>query len=231
MLLSIRDLSAILKAPETTVYRWIRDRGLPAREVSGHYRAHPVDFLEWLADHPAPVDPRALSTDGNEDGLPSLEAAIRAGGVYHDLAGTTRTEALSALASRLPSINGLPADDLRLLLQRRESIGATFLQDGIAVPSPRHPLIVSTLPPMLVIALPVNPVVWEVPLGSGFTVRVIFTLITPTARDHIRLLGRLIFALHDPNFKSRIATRAADEHILAAARDLDHVTAREAAHR
>jgi PTS system nitrogen regulatory IIA component len=226
MLLSIRDLSAILQAPEATVYRWIRDRALPAREVSGHYRTHPVDFLEWLADHPAPVDPRALSTDRAEEGLPSLEAAIRAGGVYHDLGGTTRTEALSALANRLPPMSGLPAEDLKLLLVRRESMGTTYLQEGIAVPSPRHPLIHSMQPPMLVVALPSYPVVWN---GSGSTVRAIFSLITPTARDHLRLLGRLIFALQDANFKSRIATRAPAEQILAAARDLDHVTSGEVA--
>ena len=228
MLLSVRDLSAILKAPEATVYRWIRDRGLPAREVSGHYRAHPVDFLEWLADHPSPVDPRALPTDGAEDGLPSLEAAILAGGVYPDLSGSTRQDALAALAERLPPISGLPAEDLRMLLLRRESVGTTFLKEGIAVPSPRHPLIHSTAQSMLVVAFPSNLLVWN---GSEFRVRVIFSLVTPTVREHLRLLGRLIFALHDSNFNSRIATRAAPDQILAAARDLDHVTAREVAHR
>lgn len=233
MLLSVRDLSAILKVPEPTVYRWIADRGLPAREVGGHYRAHPVDLLEWLADHPVPVDPRALPTDRTEPGLPSLEAAIRSGGVYHDLPGTTRHDALAVLATRLPAISGLPADDLRMLLLRRESVGSTYLQDGIAVPSPHHPLIVATLPPMLAVAFPADPLLWN---GNGSTVRVIFTLMTPTARDHLRLLGRLMFALHDPNFKSRVATRATTDQLFAAARDLDHVIAipqpvPEAAHR
>ncbi|MDB5313222.1 MAG: IIA-like nitrogen-regulatory protein PtsN [Gemmataceae bacterium] len=222
MLLSVRDLSAILRVPEGTVYRWIRDGGLPAREVRGHYRAHPVDLLEWLADHPVPVDPGALPTDDQNGSLPSLEAAIRAGGVYHELAGTSRQDALTVLATRLPKITGLPADDLRLLLLRRESVGSAYLQEGIAVPNPRHPLIHTTIPPMLAVAFPAEPIVWN---GSGCTVRVVFALLTPTARDHLRLLGRLIFALHDPAFKAALAARAPAEQVLAAARDLEHVTA------
>src|SRR4051812_6082863 len=108
MLLSVRDLSSILRVKEAMVYRLISERGLPAREVGGHFRSHPVDFLEWLADHPGPVDPRALPTDGAEDGLPSLEAAIQAGGVYRNLPGVTREEVTAELAERIPPIHGLP---------------------------------------------------------------------------------------------------------------------------
>lgn len=222
MLLTVRDLSAVLRVPESTVYRWIRDKDLPAREVNGHYRAHPVDLLAWLADHPVPVNPRALPTEGPGDEVPSLEAAIRAGGVYHDLPGATRTDALTALADRLPRLPGLPVDDLRLLLVRRESVGSTYLKDGVAVPHPHYPLILTTIPPMLAVAFPAAPVPWN---GTGATVRVLFTLLTPTARDHLRLLGRIIFALHDPGFKDVVARRAPAQLLLAAARALDHVTA------
>ena len=36
----------------------------------------------------------------------------------------------------------------------------------------------------------------------------VFTLITPTVRDHLRLLGRIIFALNEPNFRNLITRRA-----------------------
>jgi len=223
MLLSVRDLSAILRVPEGTVYRWVRDRGLPAREVNGHYRTHPVDLLEWLADHPVPVDPRALPTDGPVGVMPSLEAAIRAGGVYHDLPGVTRETALASFSSRLPQIPGLPAEDLHRLLLRKESIGTAYLEEGIAVPHPRYPLILSTVSPMLAVGFPAELVSWD---DARHTIRALFTLITPTVRDHLRLLGRLIFALHDPRFKDLITHRAAAAQVFSVARDLDHVTTR-----
>lgn len=225
MLLTVRDLSAILTEPEATVYRWIRDAGLPAREIHGHYSAHPVHFLEWLADHPVPVNPQALPTDGAEDGLPSLEAAIRAGGVYASVPGNTREEVAMAMAERLPPIPGLPAVDLRLLLTRSEAVGSAYLQRGLAVPSPHYPLIQSGIPPMLAITFPDHLILWD---GSGATVRVIFTLITPTARLHLRLLGRLMFALHDRAFDIHLENRAKGDLLLEAARRLDHVTARPA---
>ena len=218
MLLSVRDLSAILQVPEATIYRWIGEKGLPAREINGHYRAHPVDLLQWLADHPVPVNPRALPTDCPEGSVPSLGAAVRAGGVYHDLPGSTREEALTALTDRLPPITGLPADDLRLLLVRRESVGSTYLKDGIAVPHPHYPLIHTTIPPMLAVAFPAAPIPWN---GNGNTVRVLFTLITPTVRDHLRLLGRLMFALHDTRVKDLIGRKGSAAEFVALAEELD----------
>jgi PTS system nitrogen regulatory IIA component len=226
MLLSARDLSAILRIPESTVYRWVRDKGLPAREINGHVRAHPVDLLEWLAHHPVPVDPRALPTDDPADGAPSLEAAIRVGGVYHDVPGATREEALTALADRLPPAPGLPVEDLRLLLTRRASGGTAFLKDGIAVPHPHSPIVLSTVPPMLAIAFPAAPI----PV-NGAVVRAGFALITPTVRHHLRLIGRLTFTLHDPRFKGLIDRKASSDEFLAAARDLDHAATPGGDHR
>jgi PTS system nitrogen regulatory IIA component len=226
MLLSARDLSAILRVPEATVYRWVRDKGLPAREINGHVRAHPVDLLEWLADHPVPVDPRALPTDDPANGAPRLEAAIRAGGVYHDVPGATREDALAALADRLPKVSGLPVEDLRLLLTRRASAGTAFLKDGIAVPHPHFPIILSTIPPMLAVAFPAAPI----PV-NGSVVRAGFALVTPTVRHHLRLIGRLTFALHDPQFKGLIDRKATAGEFIAAARTLDHVTTPGGDHR
>jgi PTS system nitrogen regulatory IIA component len=150
--------------------------------------------------------------------VPSLEAAIRAGGVHHDIPGATREAALSALADRFPPIPGLPVEDLRLLLTRRASAGTAFLKDGIAVPHPQYPLIHTTVPPLLAIAFPVSPLPWN---GTGGAIRAGFALITPTVRDHLRLIGRLIFAFHDPRFKDLIARKATAAEFVAAARDLD----------
>jgi PTS system nitrogen regulatory IIA component len=218
MLLSVRDLSAILQVTEETVYRWARDKDLPAKEINGHYRAHPVDLLQWLATHPVKVNPLALPTDDPSGSVPSLEAAIRDGGVYHDLPGATREDALAALAERLPRVEGLPVEDLRLLLTRRVSAGTAFLKDGIAIPHPQYPVIHSTVTPMLAVAFPAAPLPY-----NGTPIRAGFVLISPTVRSHLRLIGRVIFALHDPRFKELIDRKAMTVELLAAARDLDHV--------
>ena len=131
MLLSVRDLSAILQVPESTVYRWIRDRGLPAREVSGHARAHPVDLLEWLADHPVAVDPRALPTDALASGVPSLEAAIAAGGIYEDISGTTRADALTEAGNAQTS----PLPSLAQITEISRSNGIHFSRTARAAPN------------------------------------------------------------------------------------------------
>ena len=47
MQLTVRDVSRLLNVSESTVTRWIKQRGLPSRHVGGQYRFHRVELLEW----------------------------------------------------------------------------------------------------------------------------------------------------------------------------------------
>jgi PTS system nitrogen regulatory IIA component len=50
---------------------------------------------------------------------------------------------------------------------------------------------------------------------DGLPVGVLFTIVSPTVRDHLHLLSELAFALKDPGFKSVIARAGAPGEILA----------------
>ena len=51
MQLSIRDLTKLLNVTESTVTRWIKQRGLPAQQVGGQYRVNRAELLEWATAH------------------------------------------------------------------------------------------------------------------------------------------------------------------------------------
>jgi mannitol/fructose-specific phosphotransferase system IIA component len=53
---------------------------------------------------------------------------------------------------------------------------------------------------------------------DGKPVHVLFSLVSPTVRAHLRLLSRLSFSLHDPAFKKAITQQASRDEILEAAR-------------
>jgi PTS system nitrogen regulatory IIA component len=52
---------------------------------------------------------------------------------------------------------------------------------------------------------------------DGRPVHTLFTLVSPTVRDHLQLLSRLAFALKDGGFKAAIGRRASKDEMLGEA--------------
>ena len=221
MLLTIRDVSSILHVSESTVHRWIHEKGLPIQQVNGHSRLAPAHLLEWLADHPIPIKSNVFPMNGSAAGL-RLDDALRAGGIHSDVPGSDKAAFLQAIVERLPAIPGMPAEDLLALLRSREASGTTHLGEGIALPHPRFPLIHTTMAPMLALCRPQTPVAWT---ADGKLVHTAFVLICPTVRLHLRLLARLMFALNAPSFQSALKRKASSAETLAAAREFEAATA------
>src|SRR4051812_39651073 len=111
MQLTVRDIAAVLKVSEATVYRWIETRGLPAHEVNGHYRANQVQLLEWIARYPVPVSPQVFQADAAEE-QPRLDVVLAAGGIYHDVPGDERTDVLAEVVRLLPVTDADARDEL-----------------------------------------------------------------------------------------------------------------------
>ena len=51
--LTIRDVAAILKLAEKTVYSMAQDGELPAFKIRGQWRIRKLDFEQWLVDQAA----------------------------------------------------------------------------------------------------------------------------------------------------------------------------------
>lgn len=215
MLLTVRDVSTMLRVPESTVYRWVQEKGLPVQQVNGHHRLNPVHLLEWLAENHIPIA-EDVFPPGN-GAVPRLDRAIECGGVHWNVPGSTPSEVLVAIVDRLPVSPDIPREDLLALLRSREAKGSTYLRSGIAIPHPRYPLVHTTVPPTLAVCYLAAPVVW----GPGKTVHTVLMLVAPTPRSHLRLLAKLMFALSNPTFREVILRQASAEQTIAAATAID----------
>lgn len=51
--LTIKEVAAILKLAEKTVYSMARDGEIPAFKVRGQWRTRKLDFEKWMADQAA----------------------------------------------------------------------------------------------------------------------------------------------------------------------------------
>jgi len=217
--LRVRDVARLLNVSEQTVYRWVRKRALPAHRVGEQYRFNRVELQEWAATHRHSVSPGLFARPESAEVAPSLAAALERGGVYVDLPGATREEVLTAVA-RLPGIPaGVDRPMLAQLLIGRESLASTAVGDGIAIPHPRDPLIVHLDEPRVLLVFLARPV--DFGAIDGQPVRILFTLLTPSVRQHLRTLAKLAFALHDPGLRELLNRAAPAPAILERIRALE----------
>jgi PTS system nitrogen regulatory IIA component len=208
--LRVRDVARLLNVSEPTVYRWVREGGLPAHRVGEHYRFNRVELQEWAALHGHSLPPQLL-TPGVEDSA-SLAAALERGGVHRDVTGATREEVLASVA-QLPGIPaGVDRAMLAQLLIGREALASTAAGDGIAMPHPRDPLVVRVDQPRVLLCLLGRPVDFDA--LDGRPVRILFTMLSRSVREHLRMLATLAFVLHDVALRELLNRAAPNAAIL-----------------
>jgi len=220
MQLTIRDVSKFLNVSESTVTRWIKQRGLPSQYVGGHHRFHRVDLLEWATANHVKVSVEVFDQLEPEDEPgPSLVEALEVGGIYYGLQDTNKESALRALVQVLPVPEGVDRELLLRLFLAREASATTAIGDGIALPHVRNPIVLHVARPMVTLGFLERPV--EFGALDGKPVQVLFTLICPTVRSHLQTLSRLSFALHDENFKAVLTRRGQCQEIMQEARRVE----------
>ena len=210
MLLTIRDLAAILQVPEPTVYHWIEEERFPSISLNGQPRADADQVLAWLASHPIDTYSDAPSDDADMRNV-RLDDALQIGVIARDVPGSDRNEVLAHVVGLVPPVPRLARTDLVRLLQ---SESATSLVEGIAIPQ----LICGATPPMLALCFLVQPVAWGI---DGETVHTVFALLAPTSAVRHELLSRIIVALRNPVFRDALRRRLPEWEILAAARAVE----------
>jgi nitrogen PTS system EIIA component len=217
MQIDVREAARLLTISEKTVYRWIRRGTLPAYRINGQYRFSRAELLEWATARRINVAPDIFSDEGAAEGqLPTLEDAIRAGGIHYRVGGGTREEVLAQVVGLMQLPAEVDRGFLLSVLLARESLGSTGIGDGIAIPHVRNPIVLHIPRPAVTLCFLEQAI--EFGAIDGAPVRTLFTLVSPTVRAHLHLLSRLAWALRRPEFRDPIAAAAARDEILAAAR-------------
>ncbi|MCY2992038.1 MAG: PTS sugar transporter subunit IIA [Planctomycetota bacterium] len=213
MQLTVRDVSRCLNVSESTVTRWVRQRGLPAQYVTGQHRFNRVEVLEWATANQIAVSLEVFNhQEMAAEPLPTLAEALAEGGIVYQLPNTNKEQALRALVQFLPLPDSLDRELLLQLFLAREALASTALGDGIAIPHVRNPIVLQVVRPMITLAFLAQPV--DFGALDGKPVHVLFSIISPTTRSHLQLLSRLSFALHDGKFRETLLRQAPREELL-----------------
>lgn len=211
MQLDVRSVAKLLNVSEDTVYTWIRERALPAHRISGQYRFNRVELQEWVAKNNFRISPE-LFTPSSSSNDHTVSDAIARGGIHYGVRGSEREQVLRAV-TLLPGIpDSADRELLAELLLAREGMASTGLGEGIAIPHPRDPLVVDVDEPRILLCFLESAVDFAAP--DGQPVRILFVLLSPNVRAHLRLLSKLAFALHDPELRRLLSARASEEVLL-----------------
>jgi PTS system nitrogen regulatory IIA component len=206
-------VSEWLNVPESTVIRWVRQRHLPARRVSGQHRFNRAEVLEWATANQIKISPDVVhNISQREPHRLSLAASLARGGIYYDVAGASKSEVFDTIVRQLPLSDQTDRSLLLHLLLAREASASTALGSGIAIPHVRYPIVESIEQAQLSAAFLTQPIEFGAP--DGQPVHTIFTIISPNPRGHMQVLSRLSLALHDAALCDALIRRAPREQIL-----------------
>jgi len=215
MEIGVKEASGLLEVSEKTIYRWIREQVLPVYRLNDQYRFNRAELLEWATARNLQVDPNLFSESAaGKVELPSLAAALKAGGVAYAVGGDDQPSVLRAIVGLLKLPDSVDRDFLFQILQARESLGSTGVGDGIAIPHVRNPLVQHVSQPTVTLCFLATPIDFHA--LDGKPVNTLFTLICPTIKIHLNLLSRLGFVLRDPAFKNALGRQASAEELMAA---------------
>jgi PTS system nitrogen regulatory IIA component len=219
MRVTVREAATLLNTFEAKVYAWIESGELPAYRINDQYRINRSELLEWATDHHLQVAPALFHEAEEDERIPSVAESLERGGVYHDVAGATREEALRSIIALLRLDDDGDRETLLHILLARDSEAVAPVGDGIAIPHVRNPIALSTDEPSLTLCFLRHPLDFGAP--DGQPVFALFFLVSPTTRVHLQMLAKVAYLLRNPAFREAIRGRESATRLIEAARRLE----------
>ena len=187
MELTTADVARLFGVSAGTVIRWVQDGNLPTSEVNSQYRFNREELLEWATIHKLAIPPAILPLVGGEQVAgPGLADALTYGGVAYRVAGDDRQALLANALQGLPLPTEVDREALLGLFMARERLGTTTVGDGIAIPHPRCPLVLSL--PRSAVRLCFLTQSHDFGAADGKPVDTLFLMVCRTVHEHLRLL-------------------------------------------
>jgi nitrogen PTS system EIIA component len=221
MQLGVREAANILTVSEKTIYRWIKDGKLPAYRVNEQYRFNRAELLEWATSNRINVSPDIFGEPSGPGSLelPTLEEALRGGGIHYRLSGQDKAAVLELVVEQMRLPEEVNRQFLLQVLLARESLGSTGVGDGIAIPHVRNPIVMHIPRPTITLCFLEKPI--DFGAVDGKPVHTLFTIVSPTVRGHLHLLSMLAFVLREPTFRDILIRQGTRDEILSEVRRLE----------
>jgi PTS system nitrogen regulatory IIA component len=162
----------------------------------------------------------ALFHEAEEDErIPSVAESLERGGVFFDVGGATREEALRSIMALMKLDDEGDRETLLHLLLARDTAAVVPVGGGIAIPHVRNPIALSLDEPSITLFFLGQPVDFNAP--DGQPVFALFFLVSPTTRVHLQMLAKVAFLLRNGAFREAIRNREPATRLIDMARNIE----------
>ncbi len=212
MKLSKNDVAEILRLPVSTIERWIRQGSIPYNKSGGECVFYSDKIEAWAKS-------KRLAIHGKNDAParpPAVEdlrvaGCMEKGGFFYGLRCADAVSAITQACERLPFGEEARLEILEALIAR-EKLASTGVGKGVAIPHPRTPQERHVTEPMIVTCFLEEPV--DFSSVDELPVSVVFLLLSPDLKTHLKALSMLARLLGDDSFVSFLKTAPRGEALL-----------------
>ena len=161
-----------------------------------------------------------LAENSPQEG-PTLAQLVTRGGIYYNVLGSNCKEVMLNVIGSLPALPVNKNEELLKAVMEREALISTGIENGIALPHPRTPMLNDDEEPFVAIAFPILPLDWPTPDGSA--VHTFFLIVSKSPKQHLGVLSKINFLCQQKEFFNLISARAPKEEIIAAIEKIEGV--------
>ncbi len=223
MQLSFRDVLEVFHVPEKVVHDWIDKKNMPCTRANEQYHFNYIALLDWALGNKIKLTPELLALGEKQKQYSGvIYEALKTGGIYYDILGSHRDEVIKAIVDVLPLPQKSNKELLVSMFIAREKLTSTGVGNGIAMPHVRSPVVLPIARSSITLCFLKEPVDFNA--IDHKPVYVVFTLLTPTVKEHMVILSRLAFCLQNTRLLEFLHTKASSEQILAEVRVLESIT-------
>ncbi len=198
--LFVSDVVQLLRVPEATIYRWVRQGDIPCVVRSGKYYFKQSTLFSWAESKHIHIHEHLLERKDNKNEVKSsnfqLIQALQKGNVFHDVSSATIEILFQEVSSRMNLPNTVKACLTEKLVQR-EKISSTGIGKGFAIPHPKNPLGQQIDQSLVGTFFLQSPLDYNSP--DDLPVSVIFVLLSTDSVQHLKLLSQLVRVLSNLN--------------------------------
>jgi PTS system nitrogen regulatory IIA component len=211
---TIDEVSRLLHLPVSTVQRWIRQGNIPVYKHEGRYVFLKKGLRKWARSHGIVFSPESQEAAAkNPTGDDSLVSAMRIGGVLHGIRGNDASEVLKSVVEAAPIDPSIDRDALFVRLLEREELSTTGIGHGVAIPHPRSPLQDGPQEPSITTCFLETSVDYDA--IDAVPVFVLFLMLSPSPKIHLRLLAKLSHLLRENTFVDFLKRRPSADDLLS----------------
>ncbi|MCL2440644.1 MAG: PTS sugar transporter subunit IIA [Treponema sp.] len=145
----------------------------------------------------------------------TLALLVKRGGIFYGVGGSTRREIMANVIENITVWNPEKREMLLQAVMEREAIISTGIENGIALPHPRTPMLEDDEEPFVVIAFPQTPSQdWLTPDNSS--VHAIFLIVSKSPKQHLGVMSGISYLCQQEQFYKMLSMREKKEKIITA---------------